>query len=87
MLPRELVEELIGWLAATGLHVLVPVADAFDGFLVILTLPFEVVGQDVVKGLSSALPAPTGQLLELHQTFGLHWQHFHRALYTRNQYP
>ena len=87
MLPRELVEELVGWRASTGLHVLVPLANAFERFLTVLALPFEVVGQEVIKGLSSALPAPTGQLLELHQTFGLYWQRFHIALYNKNQYP
>jgi hypothetical protein len=67
MLPRELIEEFVGCLAATGLHVLVAMADAFDGFLVILTLPVEVVRQDVVKSISGALSAPTRELLELRQ--------------------
>lgn len=61
MLPREVVEELIGGLRATGLHVLVPLANAFNGFLVVLTLPFEVVGQNVVKRISRAPSAAPGE--------------------------
>jgi hypothetical protein len=69
-LPRELVEESVGGRGATGLHILVALADAFDGFLVVLTLPFEVLRQDIVQGISSAFPAPTRKLLELRQAFG-----------------
>ena len=87
MLPRELVEELFGGFGATGLHILVALPDAFDGLLVVLTFPFEVVGQDVVKGISSALPASTGKLLELRQAFGFYWERFHMALSANDQYP
>lgn len=54
MLPREVVEELIGGLRATGFHVLVTLANAFNGFLVVLTLPFEVVGQNIIERVGSA---------------------------------
>ena len=36
MLPREVVEELIGGLRATSVHVLVTLPYAFNGFLVVL---------------------------------------------------
>ena len=51
MLPRELVEELIGRSCPARFDVLVALADAFDGFLVVLTLPFEVVSQHIVQGV------------------------------------
>jgi hypothetical protein len=63
MLPREFIQEFLGGLGATGLHVLVAPADAFDRFLVVLALRFEVVGQNIIEGISGALPAPTGELL------------------------
>jgi hypothetical protein len=66
MLPREFVEEWLGRLGATSLHIFVPLADTCHGFFVVLTLRFEVFGQDIVEGVSSALPAPTSELLQLH---------------------
>jgi hypothetical protein len=65
MLPREIVEELIGKLRATRLHILVALADSFDRFLVVLTFPFEVVGQDIVKSVGRCLATSLGELLEL----------------------
>ena len=52
MLPRELVEELVGGCGATGLHILVALADGIESFLIVLALPLEVVGQGVVEGVS-----------------------------------
>ena len=52
MLPRELVEELVGRYGATRLHILVALADGIDSFLIILALPLEVVGQRVVERVS-----------------------------------
>lgn len=77
MLPRELVEELIGGPDATCLHVFEALADPLDGLLIVLTLPFEVVGQHVVKGVRRALSASTRELLELSQPLGLHRQRLH----------
>src|SRR5688572_22904604 len=87
MLPRELVEELIGGSGSASLHVLVALPDAFDGLLIVLTLPFEVVRQDVVKSISGALSAPTRELLELHQSFGFYRQRFHVTPRDCKQYP
>ena len=69
MLPRELVEELISGFHATRLHILMALANAFDRFLVVLTFPFEVVGEDIVKGIGGALAASSCQFLELRQSF------------------
>ena len=76
MLPRELIEELIGGLASTSLHVVVALPDAFDGLLRVLALPFEVVGEDVVKSVSSALAAAPSKILELRQSLGFYGHRF-----------
>ena len=39
MLPRELIEELVGGRGATRLHILAALADGSDSFLIILALP------------------------------------------------
>ena len=61
MLPRKLVEEFLGGFSATGLYVLVALADGFNGLLIILALPLEIVRQRIVKrvccGLASSAPA------------------------------
>lgn len=72
MLPREVVEELLGGSGSTGLHVLVALADAFDSLLRVLPLPFKVVRKDIVKGIGSALASTAGQILELRQALGFH---------------
>ena len=55
MLPGELIEELLGRCGATGLHILVALPDCSECFLIVLALPFQILGQGVVKGVSSAL--------------------------------
>jgi hypothetical protein len=77
MLPRELIEELIGRYAATGHHVVMALADSLEGFLIVLTLPLEVVGQGVVEGVSRALPPPASELLQLCQSLRLEWNRVH----------
>jgi len=77
MLPRELVEELIGRFRATRLHILVAPANAFDRFLVVLTFPFEVVGEDIVEGIGRAFTASSCEFLELRQSFRSHGHCFH----------
>jgi hypothetical protein len=57
MLPRELIEELVGGCGATGLHILVTLANCIESFLIILALPLEVVGQRVVERVSRTLPS------------------------------
>jgi hypothetical protein len=83
MLPRKVVEELIGWSGSAGLHVLAALPDALDSLLIILALPFEVVGKDVVKSVGGALATTAGKILELRQPFRLHRQRFHGF----KQYP
>ncbi len=68
MLPRELIEELVGRLGATSLYVLMPSADRIERFLIVLTLPREVIGQRVVEGISRALPSTAGELFQLCQS-------------------
>jgi hypothetical protein len=80
MLPRELVEELVGGYGATGLHVLVALADGFNGLLVVLAFPFEVLGQGIVECVSHALSSPTRQILQLGQSFRLDGKRFHNIL-------
>lgn len=79
MFPRELVEELFSGFCATGLHVLDTLTDRFNGLLIVLTLPFEVIGQDVVEGFSGALPASPCELFELRQSLRLDWQRLHAS--------
>ena len=88
MLPRELVEELIGRPRSAGLHVLVALADALYGLLIVLALPLEVVGKDIVKSVGSALAAAAGQIFELCQPLGLYRHRFHGfEQYPMNQRP
>jgi hypothetical protein len=71
MLPGEVVEELIGGLRATGFHVLATLANALNGFLVVLTFAFEIVGQNIIKRVCSAPSAAPGEFLQLRQPLGL----------------
>jgi hypothetical protein len=77
MLPRELVEEFVSGLRAPCLYVFQSSAYPLNGFLIILALPFEVFGQDVVEGIGSALAAPARVLLELSQPLRLHRHRVH----------
>ena len=83
MLPREVVEELLGGSGPVGLHVLVAVPDAFDGLSIILPLPLEVVGKDIVESIGRALAAAAGEILELRQSPGFQRHRFHGF----QQYP
>ena len=74
MLSRKFIEELIGRRGATGLYVLETLADPFDGLLIVLLLPLEVVGEDVVEGVGGAFPTPPRELFELSQAFRLYRQ-------------
>jgi len=77
MLPRELIEKLVGGYSATGLHIVVTSTDGIEGFLIVQTLPLEVVGQGVVEGISRA-PAPSARiLLKLSQSLRLDGQRLH----------
>jgi len=58
MLPREFIEELFSGFTATGLHVLVALADAFNGFLIVLAVPLQIVGQGIVERVCRALHPP-----------------------------
>ena len=80
MLPRKLVEELVGWLCTTRLHVLVALADALNGLLVVLAFPFEILGQDLVECVSRALSTSARKILQLAQPFRLDWKRFHNIL-------
>jgi len=71
MLPRELIEELVGGLGATGLHILETLADRFNGLLIILALPFEVVGQDLVESVRGGFAASPRELFELSEPLRL----------------
>src|SRR3954462_10537610 len=77
MLPREFIEERLGRRGATGLHVLETLADRVDRLLIVLALPFEVVGQDIVESIGGAFPASPRKLLELSQPLRLHRQRLH----------
>ena len=77
MLPREFVEELLGGLRAASLHVLDALLDRLDGFLIVLTLPFEIFGQRFVEGIGGRLSTPTRKLLELGEPLGRDGQRLH----------
>jgi hypothetical protein len=72
MLPRELVEEFLGRCGAAGFHVLEALTDTLHSFLIVLPLPFEVIGKGIIESVSGALPAPTGEFLELRQALAFH---------------
>ena len=77
MLPRELIEELVGGCGATRLHILVALADGIDSFLIILALPLEVVGQRVVERISRTLPSSARKVLQLCQSLRLERNRVH----------
>lgn len=79
MLPREVGEELIGGLRATGFHVLATLANTFNSFLIVLTFPFEVLGEHLIKRVSNALAAASRELLELRQPLRLNGHRIHDA--------
>jgi hypothetical protein len=70
MLLGEIVQEFVGGDRPTCLHVLKTLSHTFDGLLIVLTLPLEIVRQGVVERISIALSAPTGVLLKLRESFG-----------------
>jgi hypothetical protein len=78
MLPRELIEELVSGYAATRVHILIALADGIDGFPIVLTLPFEIVGQYIIEGISGALPTSARKLLKLRESFGFERWSLHR---------
>ena len=77
MLPRELIEELVGGRGATRLHILVTLADGIDSFLIVLALPLEVVGQRVVERVSRTLPSSARKVLQLCQPLRLERNRVH----------
>lgn len=84
MFAREVVEELIGGLRATGFHVIATLANTFDSFLIVLTLPFEILGQNVIKRVGSTPAAASREFLELRQTLRLNGHCIHDGC---KQYP
>src|SRR5207249_7299438 len=77
MLPRKLIEEFLGGLRATCLHVLEALPDGFNSFLIILALPFEVLREHVVEGVGGTLPASASELFELSKPLRLYRERFH----------
>jgi hypothetical protein len=62
MLLGELVQEFVGRDSATSVHILKAPSYAFHCLLVVLTLPLEVIAEDVIEGIGRALPTPAGIL-------------------------
>ena len=83
MLPRELVEELIRGFGAASRHVGVSFPNTLERLSIILTLPFQVIGQDVVQGVSRAFAATPREFLEFRQPLGLQGHGVHDP----DQYP
>ena len=77
MLPHEFIEEFFGRPGAAGLHVLHTLPDRPKGLLTILSLPFEVFGQDVVESVGGALSTPLRKLFEFSQPLGRNGQCLH----------
>lgn len=46
---------MLGGSGSTGVHVLVALPDAFDRILIVLALPFEIIGKNIVKSVGSTL--------------------------------
>jgi hypothetical protein len=77
MLLRELIKECISRLRSTSPHILMALANAGNGIFVVLAIRLQVLSKDVVEGVSSALAAPSGKLLQLHQALATHRQGVH----------
>jgi hypothetical protein len=77
MLPRELIEELVGGCSATRFHILVALADGIDSVLIILALPLEVVGQRVVERISRTPPSSARKVLQWRQSLRLERNRVH----------
>jgi len=69
MLPGEVIEKFRRRLGASRRHVLAALADSFNRFLIILILPFKVLGQSIIESVSRALPAFARKLLQLRESF------------------
>lgn len=68
MLPRKVIQELFSGLRATCLHILVA-SDRLNCCLIVLKLPFETVGQCVVKSVGPCLSPSARKFLQLGQAF------------------
>jgi hypothetical protein len=77
MRPRELLEELVSRLGATGLHLLEALADAFDGVLTVLTVPFDVVRPRRRRGRPRCSSRVAARTLRASQPLRLHRQRLH----------
>ena len=77
MLAAQIGEQLYSGSGTPGLHILVAVTDALDGFCEVLALPLKVGGQGVVEGRSRVLAAPFSVLFQLRLTLWLEWDHIH----------
>jgi hypothetical protein len=58
-------KELGSWAGATGVYIRGATTDAFDGFLIILTFPFQDCGQNIVERSSGVLSMPLSIVFEL----------------------
>ena len=69
MLYAQLFKRLLSGLGAPSLHFLVALPDAFNGFLIVLPRPFQVVGQGIVERGGGVLAATLRVLFQLGLTF------------------
>ncbi len=79
MFPAHVGQKIGSASSASGFYVFVASRNTFNCLLKVLTLPFEVSGQDIVESSSGVLAMAVGVLLQLCLALGLQGHHFHNC--------
>jgi len=79
MLYAQLLKRLLGRLSTPGFCVLIPLPDAFNCFLEVLMLPFQVFGEGIIERGHGILAATLRVCLQLGLTFRFDGYYIHDA--------
>ena len=79
MLYAQLFKRLLGGLRAPGLHVVITLPDAVNGFLEVLPLPFQIFSQGVIEHGGGVLAVTLRVLLQLGLAFRFDGYYIHDA--------
>ena len=77
MLDAQFFQHFLCGLRASGLHVFVAFPNGLHGFIVILLLPREIIGQHVIQRGGGVLSVPLSVVVQLRLSFGSERDHFH----------
>ena len=77
MLHAQFLERFLEWSYAPSLQIRVSLPDTFDGFRIVLSVPFERVGKYIIKRGGSILPMPLSVVFQLRLAFRFERYGFH----------